>query len=224
MSGTQRVVDLGDPASERGRREVEHALPLERLGERADLVHQPAADERRVVGELLVTDVDVLKHRRPRIARRRSEPVAGSSVAGAALSSSPLAVAGRSPSTTGIATRSPSRTTVKLAVCPGRRPVATIRTRSSLVATASPSMATTTSPPARNVSAVHRDLPIARPQAGALGGAAGNDALDRRAALDGESRARRASDARERLRRDPDPRVAHLAGLDQLLHRRGGRR
>ena len=38
----ERVVDLGDAAAERGRREVEHALALERRRELADLVHEAA--------------------------------------------------------------------------------------------------------------------------------------------------------------------------------------
>jgi hypothetical protein len=38
-------------AAERGRRDVHDALPLQRFREARDLVHQPAGNERRVVGE-----------------------------------------------------------------------------------------------------------------------------------------------------------------------------
>ena len=58
----QRVVDLRDAAAERGRREVDDALPLERLREPADLVHEPARRDRRVVAQRFVTDVDELEH------------------------------------------------------------------------------------------------------------------------------------------------------------------
>ena len=58
----ERVVDLGDAAAERGRGQVRDALTLQRLGERADLVHQPACGERGVVGERLAADVDDIQH------------------------------------------------------------------------------------------------------------------------------------------------------------------
>ena len=54
----ERVVDLGDAAAERGRRDVHDALALQRLGEPLDLVHQTARDQRGVVAERLVADVD----------------------------------------------------------------------------------------------------------------------------------------------------------------------
>ena len=57
----ERVVDLGDAAAERGRRQMDDALARERLRQRADLVHQPARRDRRVVGERLVSDVDELQ-------------------------------------------------------------------------------------------------------------------------------------------------------------------
>ena len=57
----ERVEDLGDPAPEGGRRQVQHALPGERLGQRADLVHEPPARDRRVVREQLGADVDLLE-------------------------------------------------------------------------------------------------------------------------------------------------------------------
>jgi hypothetical protein len=56
----ERVEDLGDAAPERGGGEMEHALARERLGERLDLLHEPAARDGRVVGERLVADVDLL--------------------------------------------------------------------------------------------------------------------------------------------------------------------
>ena len=58
----QRVQDLRDAAAERGRRHVEDALALEPLGALADLVDQRAADDARVVGEVLVGDGDRLEH------------------------------------------------------------------------------------------------------------------------------------------------------------------
>ena len=65
MSGIERVVDLGDAAAERSRGEVQDPLARERLGEAADLVHQPARRQRRVVAERLVADVDLLEHGAP---------------------------------------------------------------------------------------------------------------------------------------------------------------
>src|ERR671935_60031 len=58
----QRVVDLGDAAAEGRGGEMHDALALERLGELADLVHEPARRDRRVVAQGLVTDVDELEH------------------------------------------------------------------------------------------------------------------------------------------------------------------
>ena len=58
----ERVVDLRDAAAEGGRREVDDALALERLREPADLVHEPARRDRRVVAQRFVTDVDELEH------------------------------------------------------------------------------------------------------------------------------------------------------------------
>ena len=60
----ERVLDLGDAAAERRRGELEHARAGERRGELADLVHQPAGRDRRVVRKRLVTDVDELEHAR----------------------------------------------------------------------------------------------------------------------------------------------------------------
>ena len=67
----ERVVDLGDAAAERGRREVHDALAAQRLGEAVDLLHQPARRQRRIVGERLVSGVDELEHRAA--SRRRVE-------------------------------------------------------------------------------------------------------------------------------------------------------
>src|SRR5207253_2920203 len=58
----ERVLDLGDAASERGRRELEDARAGERRGQCANLVHQAAARDGRVVRERLVPDVDKLQH------------------------------------------------------------------------------------------------------------------------------------------------------------------
>ena len=58
----QRVEDLRHAAAERGRRDVEDALALQPLGALADLVDQRAADDARVVGEVLVGDGDGLEH------------------------------------------------------------------------------------------------------------------------------------------------------------------
>ena len=58
----QRVVDLGDAAAERRRGQMQHALAGERLGQAADLLHQAARGQRRVVAKRLVSDVDVLEH------------------------------------------------------------------------------------------------------------------------------------------------------------------
>ena len=57
----ERVVDLRDTAAERSRREVHDPLSRERRGQLADLVHQPARRERRVIRERLVADVDELQ-------------------------------------------------------------------------------------------------------------------------------------------------------------------
>jgi hypothetical protein len=67
--------DLGDAAAERGRRQLEHAGALERLRQTADLVHQPAGRERRVIRERFVADVDELEH--PEGRRRASDDRAG---------------------------------------------------------------------------------------------------------------------------------------------------
>jgi len=58
------VVDLRDAAAESRRRDVHDPLPLQRLREPRDLVHQPARHEGGVVGERLVADVDELQHPR----------------------------------------------------------------------------------------------------------------------------------------------------------------
>ena len=58
----ERVLDLGDAAAERRRGELEHTRAGERRGELADLVHQPAGRDRRVIRKRLVTDVDELEH------------------------------------------------------------------------------------------------------------------------------------------------------------------
>ena len=109
---------------------------------------------------------------------------------------------------------------MKLAVCPGRRPsprsVRVLARRHSVAVDGDDDVAAS-----QERQAVHRDLPIARPQAGRLGGAAGDDALYGGATLDG--RPGLAGERRgERPRGDPDPGVAHLAPLDQLLHRAAG--
>ena len=62
--GHERVVDLGDTAAERGRREMDHALGLQRLGEPMNLADETARGDRRVVGEALVPDVDELEQSR----------------------------------------------------------------------------------------------------------------------------------------------------------------
>ena len=59
----ERVEDLGDAAAERGRRQVDDARALQRLGELADLLDQRPADDVRVVGEGLLADGDGLEHR-----------------------------------------------------------------------------------------------------------------------------------------------------------------
>ena len=56
----ERVEDLGDAATERGRGEVEDALAGKRLGERLQLLHQPPARDRRVVRQGLMADVYLL--------------------------------------------------------------------------------------------------------------------------------------------------------------------
>ena len=58
----ERVVDLRDAATERCRRNVGDPLAGQRLGQPADLVHQPTRGDGRVVRELLVSDVDRLEH------------------------------------------------------------------------------------------------------------------------------------------------------------------
>ena len=57
----ERVEDLGDAAAESRRGEMKDALARERLGERLQLLHQPPADDRRVVRQGLVADVYLLK-------------------------------------------------------------------------------------------------------------------------------------------------------------------
>jgi hypothetical protein len=57
----ERVEDLCHAAPEGRRREVEDPLPCERLRERLQLLHQPTADDGRVVRERLVADVYLLK-------------------------------------------------------------------------------------------------------------------------------------------------------------------
>ena len=58
----QCVIDLGDAAAERSRRQVDDPLARERFGEPADLLHQPARRERGVVRDGLMSDVDQLQH------------------------------------------------------------------------------------------------------------------------------------------------------------------
>ena len=58
----QRVVDLRDAATERGRREMGDTLAGERLREPADLVHETAGRNGCVVAERLLSDVDELEH------------------------------------------------------------------------------------------------------------------------------------------------------------------
>ncbi len=68
----ERVVDLGHPAAERGRGQVHEPLAREGLRQPADLLHQAAGRDRRVIDERLLSDVDELQHglerNRPRIA------------------------------------------------------------------------------------------------------------------------------------------------------------
>jgi hypothetical protein len=59
----QGVLDLGDAAAEGGGRQVQHALAAQRLGQRADLLGQRPAHDRRVVGKGLVAHVDALHGR-----------------------------------------------------------------------------------------------------------------------------------------------------------------
>ena len=59
----QRVLDLGHAAAERGGGEVQDALALERLRQPADLLGQRPSDQRVVVGERLVADIDLLHAR-----------------------------------------------------------------------------------------------------------------------------------------------------------------
>ena len=67
----ERVVDLRHAAPEGRRRDVHQPLAAQGLREAADLLHQPARDDGRVVRERLLTDVDELQHQRPpRIAIR----------------------------------------------------------------------------------------------------------------------------------------------------------
>src|SRR2546422_11280321 len=58
----EREVDLGDAPAEGGCGQVDDALAPERLGEAADLVHEPARGERRVVRERLPTHIDEGEH------------------------------------------------------------------------------------------------------------------------------------------------------------------
>ena len=62
MSGNEREEDLRDAAAERRRRDVQDPLALEGLGERADLLGDLAADDVRVVREVLRSDEDGLQH------------------------------------------------------------------------------------------------------------------------------------------------------------------
>ena len=78
-----RVEDLRDAAAERGRADVQDAVALERLRERADLLAQLFAGDVGVVGQRLVAEGDFLKHRaefyRPR--RLDVRPAAAGSAA-----------------------------------------------------------------------------------------------------------------------------------------------
>jgi hypothetical protein len=58
----ERVVDLRDAAAEGRRREMQDALSLQRRDEPRDLGGQAAPEERGVVGERLVSDVDRREH------------------------------------------------------------------------------------------------------------------------------------------------------------------
>ena len=101
---------------------------------------------------------------------------------------------------------------------PGKSCWLTARTTSSAESTGSPSIATMRSPPTEPARPRPR-APSRRPQPGAFRRASVDDLLDGRAPL-GRSRTRSAGHARrDGLGRDPEPGVAHLAGLDQLLHR-----
>ena len=57
----ERVQNLGHASAERGRGEVQHALAFERTGKLADLLHETARCNRRVLGQQLRPDVDQLK-------------------------------------------------------------------------------------------------------------------------------------------------------------------
>ena len=58
----QRVVDFRHAAAERRRGEVDDALALKWRGKAADLFHQPARRNRRVIRERLVAGIDELQH------------------------------------------------------------------------------------------------------------------------------------------------------------------
>ena len=60
--GDERVVDLGHPAPEGRRGEMQHALALDLRCQPPDLLHQPARGDRPVVQEGLGADVDELEH------------------------------------------------------------------------------------------------------------------------------------------------------------------
>ena len=58
------VLDLGNAASECSGRQLQHPRAAERFRESADLVHQAAGRDGRVVRKRLVPDVDKLQHAR----------------------------------------------------------------------------------------------------------------------------------------------------------------
>ena len=99
----ERVEDLRHAAAERGRREMDHPLALQRLGELAHLLDQRPADDVRVVREALACEGDRLEHRRrddtAEAGRPPGQPPSGSRCSG------------RSPSSTSSSRRSPPRQT-----------------------------------------------------------------------------------------------------------------
>ena len=74
-----RVEDLRDAAAEGGGADVQDALPLQRLGQLADLLDQLLAGDVGVVGEGLLAEGDFLKHRAEFYRQRRLDDAAAGS-------------------------------------------------------------------------------------------------------------------------------------------------